>query len=621
LSVERNHSVVVSAPTGSGKTLIADYIIDKDIRQQKRVVYTSPIKALSNQKFSDFCKSYGEENVGLVTGDLVIRPDALVVVMTTEVYRNMAIVRDPRLIDVSYCVMDEIHYVSDEERGHIWEESIIFSPSQVRFLFLSATIPNAGQFASWVEKTKSHKVDVVFHDKRPVPLKVLFFDSDLGIASLGKIAKRKELDSFPEYKDVFRKRPRFLPRIRAPSFLDVIPELNRQDILPCIYFVLSRQKTQDYAARIKDSMLSQEEKSKVSTLLAGEFSALSPSVVQLRSSVLLRQCLLKGVAFHHAGLLPDLKRIVEKMFSLGLIKVLFATETFAVGVNMPARTVCFDSLRKFTGVQFRYLNSKEFFQIAGRAGRRGMDSIGYCVCLVNRQLDDLKIVRSITSKDVMPIRSQFRLSPNSVLNILNQHSEEEIDRILEMNFHVFQMGSKAMVKARFNSLVRRLENLGYLKGRKLTDLGIFTTHIFSDELEISQLFCTPSFDFDEYSILLVLGSLVFEERKDTSFKMTYPSKSVSSLSQKLRLHPFLKKCAWIDNLEKVTALIYPCFEQKKFDFIFKNTNMPEGDVIKFFLNIMTKLEQVGRASDLHLRQLVNNCKHIIRNSLEGINLF
>ena len=217
-AVENNHSVVVSAPTGSGKTLIADYIIDKDIKTNKRVIYTAPIKALSNQKYIDFCHDYGEDKIGLITGDIVINPHALVLIMTTEVYRNMAIIKDKALDNVSYCIMDEIHYINDPERGYVWEESIIFSESHIRFLFLSATIPNADEFAGWVENIKEHKVDVIRHDIRPVPLDVKFFDSDLGITTLDQIKEKKDLDDMPEYDSFMKKRIYKRTRAKPPNY-------------------------------------------------------------------------------------------------------------------------------------------------------------------------------------------------------------------------------------------------------------------------------------------------------------------------------------------------------------------------------------------------------------------
>ncbi len=373
-SVEKNNSVIVSAPTGSGKTLIADYIIDKDLKDVKRVIYTAPIKALSNQKFKDFTEQYGEDMIGLITGDVVINSSAQVLIMTAEIYRNMAIVDDPLLDSVSYCIMDEVHYISDEERGYIWEESIIFSPEHIRFLFLSATIPNSDEFARWVETIKHHKVDVVKHHIRSVPLERKFYDSDLGITTLEKIKAKKDLDRYAAGHSRTRGRGR-QHKVPIPDFRWLISDLKKTGELPCIYFVFSRAKTQEYAEKLskKQNFLNQDEQKRVISLAGEEFRKISKEIHALKSVQKLRRCLPKGIAFHNAGMLPDIKSIVEKLFEEGLIKVLFATETFAVGINMPAKTVCFDNLRKYTGKGFRLLNSKEYFQISGRAGRRGID--------------------------------------------------------------------------------------------------------------------------------------------------------------------------------------------------------------------------------------------------------
>jgi len=330
-AIDRGNSVMVSAPTGSGKTLIADYIIDKELKRGKQVIYTAPIKALSNQKFKDFTEEYGKEAIGLITGDTVINPSAQILIMTTEVYRNMAIVKDPLIDRVSYCIMDEIHFINDRERGYVWEESIIFSPKTVRFLFLSATVPNADEFSAWVEEIKEHSVEVIHYDIRPVPLVIKFFDSELGITTLAKIKERKELDNYPEYKSMYRKqnsRGNFRSaRVRPPEYRDLLKELRQKDKLPCIYFVFSRAKTQEFAKKLSDKQdfTSSKAKKDIATLVQEHFRKMSPDILRLRSTQTLRQCLTKGVGFHHAGLLPDIKHLVEKLFSQGLLKVLFAT--------------------------------------------------------------------------------------------------------------------------------------------------------------------------------------------------------------------------------------------------------------------------------------------------------
>jgi superfamily II RNA helicase len=619
-AINSGDSVMVSAPTGSGKTLIADYIIDKELQGDRRVIYTAPIKALSNQKFKDFCEEYGEERIGLITGDIVINSEAQVLIMTTEVYRNMAIIKDKMLDNVAYCIMDEIHFINDVERGIVWEESIIFSPDTVRFLFLSATVPNADEFASWVQKIKHHEVEVIKSDFRPVPLEIKFFDVDLGITTLDEI---KKLSGIPEYGQVFRNRNKKKRRTPPPDFRNVIKEIANK--LPCIYFVFSRAKTQDYAVRLShnNDFLSGTEKSQVAKVIQEHLKRVSNDVLNLKSTLSLRQSLSKGIGFHHAGLLPDLKHIVEKLFASDLIKVLFATETFAVGINMPAKTVCFDSLRKYTGTGFRYLNSKEFFQISGRAGRRGMDKTGLSVSVIHRPSADFVRIANLSKADTMPITSRFKMSYNTVLNMVNQHNAEEIDKILHMNFYIFQQAKGIFqVKARYEKAVKVLKKMGYINEDELTELGTFTTKIYANELEISQLFMNSHIEFDEYKILLLIAAIAYEEKRDIRFYETFPSKAVSDLEYKLRSHEFLKRFDFHKNIKILTAIVQPMFDQKSFTDILKNSTMVEGDLMRLLMQMLDRLEQIDRALyDHEIQSMVRNCKHIIKDSLSGIGMF
>lgn len=632
-SVNNGHSVVVSAPTGSGKTLIADYIIDKYLKTDERIIYTAPIKALSNQKFKDFTETYGKEKIGLITGDLVINSTAQVLIMTTEVYRNMAIIEDPVLNNVSYCIFDEIHYISDEERGYIWEESIIFSAEHIKFLFLSATIPNAEEFAQWVMSIKNHQVDVVNHDVRPVPLDRKFYDQILGITTLSDIIANKEHDYYPNYHDIHRRRGRIQRRERVPppSYRDLIKMLVTQKALPCIYFVFSRAKTQEYARTLaqKNDLLNPAESSEVSQFLSNEFRALSKEVLSLKSAYDLRFCLGRGIAFHNAGILPEMKHIVETLFGKGLIKVLFATETFAVGINMPAKTVCFDGLRKYTGVGFRYLSTKEYFQMAGRAGRRGIDKKGLAVAIIHRPSLEMDVVERMTKKDIEPLKSQFRLTPNTVLNMINLHSPEEIKQILMMNFFSYQQlkgkGSDnrilGSIKARFTKLIKTLNRLSYIEGGQLTNLGYFASKMFAYELEATELFARSNTSaFDEHDILLLTASLVYESKRGVRFFRIYDPKRTSRLLHIIEQNKILRKGKWDSQLEKMNAIIDPLMQGKKFIEILKNTNMPEGDLIRILMRIVDMLEQIDRATieDEALRSKVRNCKELIKDSLEGI---
>lgn len=612
-AIERNNSVIVSAPTGSGKTLIADFIIDRELKGENRVIYTAPIKALSNQKYKDFCEDYGKDNIGLVTGDVVINPTAQILIMTTEVYRNMAIISDPVLDNVSYVIMDEIHYLGDTQRGHIWEESIIFSDN-VKFLFLSATIPNADEFAGWVRKIKGHSVEIIEYHQRPVPLDIKFYKSELGINTLEKI---KELDSYPKVKV----RGMNKKRKKAFEYKELINEL-RGEWLPAIYFVFSRLKTQEFALNFarNENFLTKEERKEVGRIVAEEFRKLSVEVTSLKSTSILRKCLLKGIGFHHAGIVPDLKHIVEKLFTRGLIKVLFATETFALGINMPARSVCFDSLRKFTNEGFRYLNSKEFFQIAGRAGRRGIDEKGLAVSVIRRG-DELDKIATFTKEDKMPIKSQFRLSYNTILNMYNIHTDEEIEKILKMNFYTFQelegriddIEMLNSIRARYNKAIKVLKKKGYIEGNELTEKGRFATKIFSDELEISEVYFNMK--LDAYSLLLILAALVYEDKRGRFYKK-YIDRDVREL--KNRLQGLFPGARWTNNITVMTAIIRPCMEGKTFIEILKNTSLLEGDLIRILMQVLDRLEQINKAKD---DELVIKCKEIIKSPLEGISVF
>src|SRR3990167_8791426 len=437
-AIEHNKSVVVSAPTGSGKTLIADYIIDRDFNKGIRVIYTAPIKALSNQKYKEFSRSYGSENVGILTGDVQKNPNALILIMTTEIYRNMLLTNDPFIANVSYVIFDEIHYINDIERGYVWEESIIFSKPKVRVLCLSATIPNAGEFARWIEAIKEHEVVVVTHSERPVPLHVNFYDAELGITTLKNLKDHSEI---PDYNRVMGKRIR--QKHKSPSHIALIKEM--KDKVPCLFFSFSRAGCQKNALELARTNLFQLNP-EISTFIRAKLANSNPEINKLDSTKALRQTLPYGIGFHHAGILPILKETVEELFEKGLIKVLYTTETFAVGINMPAKSVCFESLRKFDGVSFRAMNSKEYFQIAGRAGRRGIDTEGFVYIMVERKFFDHDKIKKTIHSDTDPIRSQFRLSVNTVLNLIKLHNEKEIGEILSKSFHSFQKYGKDFMK-------------------------------------------------------------------------------------------------------------------------------------------------------------------------------
>ncbi|MFH1409597.1 MAG: DEAD/DEAH box helicase [Nanoarchaeota archaeon] len=618
-AIEKGQSVVVSAPTGSGKTLIADYIINKDIHKGIRVIYTAPIKALSNQKYKEFSEEYGKEKIGLLTGDIVRNPEAPILIMTTEIYRNMALSRDPMMDKISYVIFDEIHYINDIERGYVWEESIIFSPEQVRFLCLSATIPNAQEFASWINAIKGHEVITVVHEKREVPLEINFYAKGTGIASLEDI---REVINIPEYSRAMRSRAR---PPKSFMHLDLIRDIRNQ--VPCLFFCFSRKKCQDYALDLlKTNMFSHDPKRL--TLARKKLQSASPDIRELSSTRTLLNVLPYGIAFHHAGLIPIQKEIVEELFGLGLINVLFTTETFAVGINMPAKTTCFDSLRKYDGISFRHIYAKEFFQIAGRAGRRGIDKKGFVYAMLEHRDFDYKLIKKLIGKDEDPIKSQFRLSVNTVLSMIRDHTQDEIDTILTHNFFTYQKFGNRFDKQKnvfgysFDRIKKRLINLGYIKEGKLTAKGQFTAGIYADEILLGEIFATPFHqELNEYQILLLLACLCYEPRERDNLGKPQYTKDIRDLKRRIQGSQTLAREKKFAQLVPMTAFIHPCYHGKTIFDIVKGTDLLEGDLLRFFSQMLDRMNQVRKATtDRRLEQTMRSCKDIVLSCLNHIDV-
>jgi len=619
-SIDRHNSVVVSAPTGSGKTLIADYIIHKFIDKGQKIIYTAPIKALSNQKYKQFCNSYGKEKVGLMTGDIVRNPEAQVIIMTTEIYRNMAISNDPSLENVGYVIFDEIHFINDIERGYVWEESIIFSHRNVRFLCLSATIPNAQEFADWIQHTNKHKVEVITQDIRNVPLHVSFFDTELGITQLKQIKYVSEVPVSRGRRG--RGRKNFVP---APYHIDLVRQI--KDKTPCFFFVFSRKTCEDNARDLfKKNVF--KFNPEISSYIREKLKDAPKEINNLKSTKLLRQVLPNGIGFHHAGLLPIAKELVEELFSKGLLKVLYTTETFAVGINMPAKTVCFNSIRKFDGINFRFINSKEFFQIAGRAGRRGIDKEGFVYVMLDRRDFDYEYLSRITFKDVDPIKSQFKLSINTVLNLIKMHNQEEIIKILCKNFYTYQKYGKRInnlkrlvIFRNFNNIKKKLLKLNYVNQTSvLTEKGTFSSKIYANEINFGEIFSTDFYkNLNEYQVLMLIAALCYEARQKTRFFEKFLTDDLRSLKKLLKTNDYLYREKRFKEFNKLTALVYPIYNGKTIFDVLDKTNLLEGDVIRFFRQIMDRLGQIKKATkDDVLVAMLNTCQDIISRSMKDI---
>lgn len=456
--IEEGKSVVVCAPTGAGKTCIAEAAIQLAIQNNNRIFYTTPLKALSNQKYHDFSKKYGIENTGLLTGDTSINRDAKIVVMTTEVFRNMLYgttfgsVKD-NLKDVKYVVLDEVHYMNDESRGTVWEESIIYCPTNIQIIALSATVQNSSQLTDWINTVHS-ETKHVFTDFRPVPLRFYYYDSSKPHTILPLMTPTGALNS----KIKPESRYKYFNAKTQPKnqMADIVEVLHQKDMLPCIYFTFSRRKCDENALQCKKlELLTKEESIEIEKYI-DEY--LKDNMYLFNSPQL--ELIKKGVAPHHAGLLPGLKNLIERLFQKGLIKVVFATETLAAGINMPARTTIISSISKRTDDGHRLLTANEFLQMSGRAGRRGMDEIGYVV-IVGTPFQTPEEVYNLATSSSNPLESKFEPCYSMVLNLLQRFSLDEAKELILKTFGYFSSSDRLLPL--INELKRYEENISEMK--------------------------------------------------------------------------------------------------------------------------------------------------------------
>lgn len=476
--LEEGRSVLVAAPTGSGKTTVAEFAVFLARRERDaRIIYTAPIKALSNQKFHELCAQYGEDEVGLLTGDVNLRGDAPIVVMTTEVLRNMIYAdgvetvgqvaggseRSGRLADLDFVVLDEVHFLGDRFRGAVWEEIILHLPRHVRLVGLSATVSNAEEFGDWMHAVRGD-TDVILSEHRPVPLyqhvltskqlAPLFVGRDGEIAARGKInPELRQLEGGGRARGGRGDRSRGRPpvrRARRISRADIARALDETRLLPAIVFVFSRNGC-DQAVRQclfeGISLTSREERAQIR---ARAREAIADMSEEERRVLGVREWLAgleRGVAAHHAGLLPTFKTVVEELFQRRLVKLVFATETLALGINMPARAVVIERLDKFNGVDRVPLTSGEYTQLTGRAGRRGIDIEGHAVVVWHDgvELDELAQLAGARS---FPVRSSFRPTPNMAVNLLERMNAEKVRETLELSFAQFQTDRAVVGEAR-----------------------------------------------------------------------------------------------------------------------------------------------------------------------------
>ncbi|PPF63700.1 RNA helicase [Clavibacter michiganensis] len=459
-ALEAGDSVLVAAPTGAGKTVVAEFALFLAMQQKRaKVFYTAPIKALSNQKFHEFTAEYGAENVGLLTGDTNINASARIVVMTTEVLRNMIYADSDLLTDLAYVVMDEVHYLADRFRGAVWEEVIIHLSSEVRLVSLSATVSNAEEFGDWLQAVRG-QTSVIVSEERPVPLdqhvmvrsKLIDLFDATGKAATNRVNPellRIARNSMPQSSSRRGSRDRrgggsyhrgghgAQERADRPEVIDM---LDRQNLLPAIFFVFSRigcDQAVKQVLRAGIRLTTADERDEIRDIVEDRCRTILDEDLAVLGYWEWLEGLQRGVAAHHAGLLPAFKEVVEELFQKKLVKVVFATETLALGINMPARTVVLEKLEKFNGEARVPITPGEYTQLTGRAGRRGIDVEGHSVIQWRDGLDP-QAIASLASRRSYPLNSSFRPTYNMAVNLIEQFGRARTRDSLESSFAQFQ---------------------------------------------------------------------------------------------------------------------------------------------------------------------------------------
>jgi ATP-dependent RNA helicase HelY len=494
-ALDGGESVLVAAPTGAGKTVVAEFAVERALARGRKAFYTTPLKALSNQKFGDFLARYGAGRVGLLTGDNSINGEAPVVVMTTEVLRNMLYEGSRTLEDLEVVVMDEVHYLQDPYRGAVWEEVLIHLPLSVSVVCLSATVSNAEEFGEWLTTLRG-TTRVVIEERRPVPLEHLYmvgrelhamhigqdgrpipnpYVVSLGQRELRTREYRRRGSGRRQYHQISRPREGHR-RVYVPRREEVVEVLRDEEMLPAIYFVFSRagcQRSVEFLLESGIRLTDAEEEVRIREFADMRAAWMDEDDLRALGFFEFREALAAGVAAHHAGMVPVFKEAVEELFAAGLVKVVFATETLSLGINMPAKSVVIESLWKFSGERHEVLTPGEYTQLTGRAGRRGIDEHGFAVVLHQKDLE-FERVAGLATRRTYELVSSFRPSYNMTVNLVRNYSPEEAHHLLNSSFGQFQ-ADRGVV-----ALERRLERdrafLDGYRGRMVCDRGDFAEY-------------------------------------------------------------------------------------------------------------------------------------------------
>jgi ATP-dependent RNA helicase HelY len=532
-ALDSGHSVLVSAPTGSGKTLVAAYAVHRALSAHGKAFYTTPLKALSNQKYGELVASYGEDHVGLLTGDTTLRPRAPVVVMTTEVLRNMLLAGSDLLEGLHTVVLDEVHFIQDPYRGGVWEEVLVLCPAEVRFVCLSATVNNADELGGWLRSVRGD-TSVIVERQRPIVLRHFFAvhrreDEETLLLPLlhenGQPggeglridqAVRRALQGGRSAHWQGRGRGPRLP-FRAPRRTEMVEELGSREMLPAIVFIFSRAACDDAVRQVvRDGvrLTDSAERAAIRQVVERRVEPLDDDDLAVLGYDEWLEGLERGVAAHHAGLVPVFRETVEECFAAGLLKVVFATETLSLGINMPARSVVIERFTKYGGSGRATLTSGEYLQLTGRAGRRGLDEEGHAVVAWSSEITFAEAAR-VASAPPPNLRSAFRPTYNLAVNLVSRFDRETANEVLHRSFAQWQARKPDLLTRQLGHRLAVLGELGYVDGWSLTPAGRRLSRIYHEaDLLVAEALGSDVLAGAEPAVLAgVLSSVVFEPRR------------------------------------------------------------------------------------------------------------
>ena len=577
--IKSNNNVLVVAPTGSGKTYIAEKSIEHYLSKQKNVFYTTPIKALSNQKFNDFNRD--GISTGLLTGDRTINKDSELVVATTEILRNMIFSNDEKLENTGLIILDEVHYLGDKDRGTTWEEIIIHANQNIKFLCLSATIKNKNEFLEWIVSLRG-STSLVNSEIRPIPLEISLVtssksDKNIKIIKSSKDNKNRKIFKFDRQAKQFTK----------PKLNEQAAYLESRNLLPVIFFFFSRERVESSSRQLANKMSVIENKNDIKDKYNEVFKDLTPEEINLLNLDEHMWMWSRGVGFHHAGLAPIVKEFVEYLFLNRYIKYLFATETLALGINMPAKSIYIDRLHKYDGIKTRPLTQSEFLQLSGRAGRRGIDDKGFAFLSYDKSVNREWYSNLFTLKP-NDLISAFSVNYSSILNLLNIYNEDEAVELLRKSFFAYQnMYKTDKLEKLFSAKYGVLNQLGFLN----SDKGLVLTQTYRDNLIPAIYLFNKEKNKDIEFKLMYISSGITNERAEFALNDKFDS-LLSSFNSSLEL---VNKTEVANGVGKPMKLNFSWFSV--FYEYMKTSNI-EYVINKFGLNIGDFIKVAKEASEL-----------------------